>query len=126
LRARLARSVEQAIGSTEPPAVAIRTVPKAHAFRFAPSVAVAEGASSRTTVVEVNALDRPGLLAALTAAISRCGHRIRSAHIATYGERAVDVFYITSSDNKKLDAEQIEALRADLIAAAQQAEALAA
>jgi [protein-PII] uridylyltransferase len=126
LRTRLARSVEQAIGGTEPPAVAIRTSAKSHAFRFAPSVAVAEGASSRTTVVEVNALDRPGLLAALTAAISRCGHRIRSAHIATYGERAVDVFYLTSSENKKLDAEQIEALRADLIAAAEQAEAPAA
>jgi [protein-PII] uridylyltransferase len=128
LRNRLAQSVERAITSPEPPGIAAlnRPASKAGAFRFAPSVTIAEGASSRTTVVEVNALDRPGLLAALTAAISRCGHRIRSAHIATYGERAVDVFYVTGGDNRKLGAEQAEALRAALIDAAREAEALAA
>jgi [protein-PII] uridylyltransferase len=77
-------------------------------------------------VVEVNALDRPALLAGLTAAIARCGHRIHSAHIATYGERAVDVFYLTNRQNRKLAAKEIEQLRAALIDAARQSEALAA
>ena len=72
-------------------------------------------ASTRTTVVEVNALDRPALLASLTAAIARSGHVIHSAHIATYGERAVDVFYVTTRDHRKLGSEESEALRAALI-----------
>jgi [protein-PII] uridylyltransferase len=74
----------------------------------------------------VNALDRPALLASLTAAISAQGHRIHSAHIATYGERAVDVFYVTSSDNRKLGAEESDGLRAALIDAAREIETLAA
>jgi [protein-PII] uridylyltransferase len=77
-------------------------------------------------VVEVNALDRPALLAGLTAAIARCGHRIHSAHIATYGERAVDVFYVTSGDNRKLSPGEVDELRAALIDAARESEALAA
>jgi len=69
-------------------------------------------------VVEVNARDRPALLAALTAAIHEMGHRIHSAHIATYGERAVDVFYLTRADGKKLEGNEIDALRSVLLAAA--------
>ena len=65
------------------------------AFAVAPSVVIAERASTRTTVVEVNARDREGLLARLALAIHGQGHQIHSAHIATYGERAVDAFYLT-------------------------------
>jgi len=72
----------------------------------------------KTTVVEVNALDRPALLAALARAIHDCGHHIHSAHIATYGERAVDVFYLTNTDGKKLDSDQIAGLRQALLKAA--------
>ena len=71
-------------------------------------------------MVEVNALDRIALLAALARAIHDCGHRIHSAHIATYGERAVDVFYLTSGDGKKLDPEQSERLREALVEAARE------
>jgi [protein-PII] uridylyltransferase len=72
-------------------------------------------------VVEVNARDRPALLAALTAAIHGQGHRIHSAHIATYGERAVDVFYLTRADGKKLSDEDIPKLREALLPAASEA-----
>jgi [protein-PII] uridylyltransferase len=119
LRARLVRSVEAALTGSEP------TLPepepgraRSAAFRIAPSVAVADKASSRTTVVEINALDRPALLASLARAIRALGHQIHSAHIATYGERAVDVFYLTRSDGRKLDSEEIDPLRAALLDAA--------
>jgi [protein-PII] uridylyltransferase len=71
-------------------------------------------------VVEVNARDRPALLAGLAAAIHGCGQTVHSAHIATYGERAVDVFYLTRADGKKLDAEDIEQLRLALLEAARE------
>jgi [protein-PII] uridylyltransferase len=122
LRSRLVRSVESALTSTAPPLLPSSEPHhrRSSAFDVAPYVAIAERASTRTTVVEVNARDRPALLAALAAAIHDQGHRIHSAHIATYGERAVDVFYLTRSDGKKLEAAAIDALRAALLAAAQE------
>jgi len=125
LRNRLVRSVEAALTGAQPPRLptADRTGPRTAAFRIAPSVVIAERASSRTTVVEVNALDRIALLAALARAIHDCGHRIHSAHIATYGERAVDVFYLTRADGKKLNGDEAAELRTALLAAAREADA---
>ncbi len=119
LRGRLVRSVETALTGDALPRLPIANGrPRAAAFRVAPSVVIAERASSRTTVVEVNALDRIALLAALARAIHDCGHQIHSAHIATYGERAVDVFYLTRGDGKKLAAEEADTLRLSLLEAA--------
>ena len=122
LKNRLIRSVEGALRSEEPPSLP-RPAPESRksAFRVAPSVAVAERASSRTTVVEVNARDRPALLAGLARAIHEQGLRIHSAHIATYGERAVDVFYLTKH-GRKLDASDGEELREALVDAARELE----
>jgi len=129
LRGRLVRSVEQALTRPEPPALPTgeAALGKAVAFTVAPSVSVAEQASSRTTVVEVHALDRPALLARLAGAIHGEGHQIHSAHIATYGERAVDVFYLTNADGTKLNPGEIDRLRGALLhAAAEAGEARAA
>jgi [protein-PII] uridylyltransferase len=116
LRSRLVKSVEGALASPSPPPLpASESRRRSSAFEVAPSVAIADRASSRTTVVEVNARDRPALLAGLAAAIHAQGHTIHSAHIATYGERAVDVFYLTRADGKKLTQEENEALRAALL-----------
>jgi [protein-PII] uridylyltransferase len=121
LRARLVKSLETALTSASPPPLpAGEAQHRGAAFDIAPSVAVAERASTRTTVVEVNARDRPALLAALAAAIHACGHTVHSAHIATYGERAVDVFYVTRADGKKLGADEVEQLRSALLAAARE------
>src|SRR6185369_2396119 len=119
LRSRLVQSVERALTGAEPALPSPeRGRPRSAAFRVAPSVTIAEKASGRTTVVEVNALDRPALLAGLAAAIHAEGHQIHSAHIATYGERAVDVFYLTRADGKKLESNDVEQLRAALLDAA--------
>jgi [protein-PII] uridylyltransferase len=127
LRNRLVRAVEAALASDAPPALPRAQTPgRTAAFRVAPSVAIAERASTRTTVVEVNARDRPALLAGLARAIHECGHELHSAHIATYGERAVDVFYLTRSDGRKLEADDVEPLRAALLAAARESSEAAA
>ena len=120
-RTRLVKAVEAALLGSEPPPLPSGEAPRrTTAFEVAPSVAIAERASTRTTVVEVNARDRPALLAALAAAINRCGHTIHSAHIATYGERAVDVFYLTAPGGSKLSSDQIEEVRAQLLEAARE------
>jgi len=46
-------------------------------------------------MVEVTGLDRTGLLYELTATLSKLNLNIASAHVATFGERVVDVFYVT-------------------------------
>jgi [protein-PII] uridylyltransferase len=121
LRSRLAKSVEAALTSASPPPLPSgEPRSRSSAFEVAPSVAIADRATTRTTVVEINARDRPALLAALAAAIHACGHVIHSAHIATYGERAVDVFYLTRADGRKLLAEDGEQLRAALLEAARE------
>ena len=51
--------------------------------------------ASRThTLLELNGRDRPGLLFDVAKAIKDLGLAITSAHISTYGERVVDVFYV--------------------------------
>jgi [protein-PII] uridylyltransferase len=117
LRMRLVKSVLSALDEVVPPPLPEIQQRGASAFEVAPSVTIADRASSRTTVVEVHARDRPALLAGLAAAIHAQGLDIHSAHIATYGERAVDVFYLTAG-NKKLTPQQGEALRTALIEAA--------
>jgi len=68
---------------------------KTRPFVVDPEVTVNNQWSDRYTVIEVSGLDRPGLLYELTTAISKLNLNIASAHVATFGERARDVFYVT-------------------------------
>src|ERR1700728_3004202 len=65
------------------------------AFAIEPEVTINNQWSQRYTVVEVTGLDRPGLLYELTTTLSKLNLNIASAHVATFGERVVDVFYVT-------------------------------
>jgi [protein-PII] uridylyltransferase len=73
------------------------------AFQIPTDVIVSNAWSDRFTVIEVSGLDRPGLLYDLTRAISDLNLNIASAHIATFGERAVDVFYVTDLFGHKVE-----------------------
>ena len=72
------------------------------AFTVAPEVLIDNALSHEFTVIEVAGLDRPGLLYELTNALSDLNLDITSAHITTFGERAVDVFYVTDLTDKKI------------------------
>ena len=72
------------------------------AFTVAPDVMMDNNLSNRYTVFEVSGLDRPGLLYELTAALSDLNLNIGSAHIVTFGEKAVDVFYVTDLTGAKI------------------------
>ena len=65
-------------------------------------VSVSNALSEKFTVIEVSGLDRMGLLHSLTRAISNLNLTIGSAHIGTYGEKAVDVFYVTDLTGQKI------------------------
>lgn len=67
---------------------------RAAVFKVPPRVIIDNKASATHTLLEINGRDRPGLLYAITAAMTRLGLQISSAHVSTYGERVVDVFYV--------------------------------
>jgi [protein-PII] uridylyltransferase len=96
---RIADSIERALhGELRLPEVmAKRGARKARlkAFAIEPEVQINNQWSNRYTVAEVTGLDRPGLLYELTATLSKLSLNIASAHVATFGERVVDVFYVT-------------------------------
>ncbi|HSV29975.1 MAG TPA: [protein-PII] uridylyltransferase [Candidatus Omnitrophota bacterium] len=91
---------------------------RASVFKVPPRVLVDNQASNAHTLIEVNGRDRPGLLYDITAAMTRVGVQISSAHISTYGERVVDVFYVKDvfglkiNHERKLDQVREELLRA--------------
>jgi [protein-PII] uridylyltransferase len=96
---RVANGIEQALSGTMrlPEVVAKRASakPRLKAFAIEPEVLINNQWSNRYTVAEVSGLDRPGLLYELTATLSKLNLNIASAHVATFGERVVDVFYVT-------------------------------
>ena len=97
--ARIGDLIEKALrGEIKlPEIVAKRAPPKGRlkAFAIEPEVTINNQWSARYTVVEVTGLDRPGLLYELTTTLSKLNLNIASAHVATFGERVVDVFYVT-------------------------------
>lgn len=104
--ARLEETIRKVLhGDILPPdAIEQRTKRKSliNAFTIAPNVYIDNDASDEFTVIEVNGLDRPGLLHALTRTLFHLGLTIGSAHVATYGERAVDVFYVKDLIGQKV------------------------
>lgn len=71
-------------------------------FALPAQVSVSNALSEKFTVIEVSGLDRMGLLHSLTREISDLNLTIGSAHIGTYGEKAVDVFYVTDLTGQKI------------------------
>jgi [protein-PII] uridylyltransferase len=91
-----------------------------------PRVVIDNHASNTHTVIEVNGRDRPGLLHDVTAAISGQGMQIASAHITTYGVRAVDVFYVKDVFGLKVENDRkLAQLREALVESLRPPEAVA-
>jgi [protein-PII] uridylyltransferase len=63
-------------------------------FKVPPRVLIDNKASTTHTVIELNGRDRPGLLYDVTRALTNLSLQISSAKISTYGEKAIDVFYV--------------------------------
>jgi len=103
---RIAAAIEKALqGELRLPDVVAKRGPakgRIRAFAVEPEVIINNQWSNRYTVVEVSGLDRPGLLYELTATLSKLNLNIASAHVATFGERAVDVFYVTDLMGAKI------------------------
>lgn len=94
-----------------PEVIAIRTKGKKRntTFTIAPGVTVSNTLSNKFTVLELECLDRPGLLYEITSVLSDLSLDIASAHITTFGEKVIDTFYVTDLVGQKITNENRQA-----------------
>ncbi len=104
---RVGRLIEDVLSGKSwlPQIIQQRARPKrgAKAFRVMPLVTIGNTLSNRFSVIEVEGLDRPGLLSEITGAISDLSLDIASAHITTFGEKVIDTFYVTDLTGQKVE-----------------------
>jgi [protein-PII] uridylyltransferase len=87
----------------------------ARMFKTNTSVTFSNNTADGTTVMELVAADRPGLLSKVGQTFLTLQIDIAAAKIVTIGERAEDVFYVRNRDGSVLDAAAQEQLRNELI-----------
>lgn len=109
--ARLSTAIEQSLAGCLRPLQELQAqqspIPsRFKVFKVTPRVLIDNKASRSHTVIEVNGRDRPGLLYLVTTTLTRLNLMIKSARIATYGERAVDAFYVTDPLGMKIESKQ--------------------
>lgn len=117
LKQLLAQLESAAHGDRTPePAASVEISRRRAAFRVRPVVLIDARASDTAVVIEVSGADRPGLLAELARVLSAHRLSIRSAHVASFGERAVDSFYVVDEQGlKPAVGSRTDALRTALV-----------
>nr|VFK56948.1 MAG: UTP--GlnB (protein PII) uridylyltransferase, GlnD [Candidatus Kentron sp. TUN]VFK64480.1 MAG: UTP--GlnB (protein PII) uridylyltransferase, GlnD [Candidatus Kentron sp. TUN] len=102
------------IRDTIPP---ISRLPKRQLRHFTTDTTVLfhDNDASRHTIMEVSTSDQPGLLSQIAEILTCFEMRLHKAKIATFGERAVDIFFITDKNNQPLIDSARECLRAKII-----------
>ncbi len=83
--------------------------------RSLPQVICDNEAAAASTVVEVHAIDEPGLAYKIASVLAGLGLEIVCARIATERSDALDVFYVTESDGLKLSEEMAAAVEGALL-----------
>jgi [protein-PII] uridylyltransferase len=119
---RIGRLIEDVLSGRTwlPEMIEKRAKPKraSKVFRIEPRAEVRNTLSNRFSVIEVEGLDRPGLLSEVTGAISDLSLDIASAHVTTFGEKVIDTFYVTDLTGQKIDnPARLEAIREGLLEA---------
>ena len=120
---RLRAAIDDALANRDKLSEKLESKPvalrRAEAFRIVSSVLIDNQASNKFTVIEVNSRERPALLNNLALALFQSKITLHSAHIATYGERAVDTFYVTDLLGSKIESKtRLKSLEARLLEAA--------
>lgn len=116
--ARIEQRLREALaGSLEDVRPARRTQPRhLRHFRIVPQVGFSQVGDGKRTLLSVVCTDRPGLLADIAQALRTQRLRVHDARIATFGERAEDVFQITDEHDRVLDEPRQQALREAMLA----------
>jgi len=85
-------------------------------FRVPCNVFIDNDVSASHSVIEVNGADRVGFLYSVTQTLAKLGLSIATAHISTYGVRAVDVFYVKDNfGHKIIHADKLKQVQSELM-----------
>ncbi len=85
------------------PEVVQRRMPRQlRQFNVATIVTISNDRATPRTVIEIRALDRPGLLARIGCIFAKFKLSVHNARIATLGECAEDVFFVTDENKQPL------------------------
>ncbi|MBT5570017.1 MAG: [protein-PII] uridylyltransferase [Alphaproteobacteria bacterium] len=125
--AKLTVQIERALAGqmkrSEPQAQRSFVPDRIKVFKVPPRVIIDNQASATHTVIEINGRDRPGFLYLVTGALFSLSLQISSAKISTFGERAVDVFYVKDGFGMKITHEgRLATIRKTLLEAIGEAE----
>ncbi|MEW5837738.1 MAG: [protein-PII] uridylyltransferase [Pseudomonadota bacterium] len=107
---------------TPPPCVMRRASPQLQHFNCPTEIVMRTSEHDETTEVQLQTLDRPGLLALIGGVLSELEMNLQGATINTLGEKAIDTLYVSKRDpvSQKLlplDSVQQQALQSRLGAA---------
>ena len=85
-------------------------------FPIETRVSFSPSPKGQLTIMEVTAQDRPGLLYQVALALKQCRVNLMAAKVATYGERAEDIFFINDRDRQPLtDKTQLACLESEIV-----------
>jgi len=105
--ARIAKVIEDVLAGQAqlPEIIAARTKRKRinRTFAHVPRVDINNDVSEKFSVIEIEGLDRLGLLSEITAMLADLALDIASAQISTFGEKIRDSFYVTDLAGNKID-----------------------
>ena len=86
------------------------------AFSVTPKASVNNDLSDTFSVVEIECLDRPGILSTITNTLADLNLDIGSAHVMTFGEKGQDSFYVRDLvGHKILDENRIKKIETTLL-----------
>jgi [protein-PII] uridylyltransferase len=112
----LKRRLQDALadGASRPIQINRRMPRQVRMFTTPVQVSISPEPANRRTVIELVAGDRPGLLYQVGQVFGRHGVELQNAKVATIGERAEDVFFVTNQQSEPLDEAASAALKAAL------------
>ena len=101
---------------TSTPGISAHIPRAAKHFKFPTQVSFENNEIQNFTMMKVVAYDRPGLLSGIGAAMHACDITLHKAKIATFGEKAEDIFFITDKDGSTtIDEEKLICLEKTII-----------